>query len=189
MDPIDLRVDTTFSQALRCVEYRLPKPEGLMAPGFVLALGLRYGMIGMAASHHLLLTADPEEERNILAMMECWSNLVEDHVRWDMMHRLPFAGGSNVAHVVGRIAYLPLASYMPLYRRLYPLGAALELVSHAVLAENKSMIYEGWSWFKRGQAMRVFKANLQESVGFAMHFFERREADIEEVPEIVLIGE
>lgn len=189
MDPIDVRVDTAFCQALKCAEYRLPKPDGLRAPGYVLALGLRYGLIGMAACHHLLLTSDTNDEDNILAMMDCWPSLVEDHVRWDMMHRLPFTAGSNVAHVIGRVAHLPLTSYLPLYRRLYPLGAALELVSEAFIHENRGMIFEGWPWFKRRAAMRTFEESMRESVAYARHFFERREADLEEVPEIALIGE
>jgi hypothetical protein len=189
MDPIDVRVDTTFSQALRCVEYRLPSPKGYRPPGYVFALGVRYGLMGMAASHHLLITADDFEEPGVVRMMDSWPNLVEDHVRWDMMERLPFSDGSNVPHLIGRISALPFAAYLPLYRRICPLNLALELVSEAIAEENKGMIYEGWSWFKRKAAMRLFKQTLQESACFAMNFFERRQADLDEVPEIALIGE
>ena len=164
MDPIDVRVDTTFCQALKCAEYRLPRAEGFRAPGYVLALGLRYGLIGMAASHHLLLTSDTEDEGRILTIMDCWPHMVEEHVRWDMMHRLPFTSGSNVAHVIGRVAHLPISSYLPLYRKLYPLGASLELVSEALVEENKGMIFEGWPWFKRRAALRAFQETVRESV-------------------------
>ena len=189
MDPIDVRADTTFTQALRCVEYRLPSSNGYRPPGYVLALGVRYGMIGIAAAHHLLITAEDHEESGVVSMMDSWSSLVEDHVRWDLSHRLPFTTNSNVPHLIGRISALPLRAYFPLYKRLCPLSRALELVAEALALENKAMIYEGWSWFKRKSALKMFEATMQESADYAMHFFDRRQADLDEVPEIALIGE
>jgi hypothetical protein len=189
MDPIDVRADTTFTQALRCVEYRLPKAEGYRPPGYVFALGLRYGMIGMAASHHLLITSEDCEERDVLDMIGCWPEAVENHVRMDLYNRLPFTPGSNVPHLIAKIASLPLQAYLPLYRRLCPLSRALELVGEAMVTENRGMIYEGWSFLRRKAAMRSFESTLRDTDEYALHFFERRQADLEEVPEIVLIGE
>jgi len=189
MDPIDVRADTTFAQALRCVQFRLPNPDGYRAPGYVLALGVRYGMIGIAASHHLLITAEGFEEPRILVMTEAWPGMVEDHVRWEMSLRMPFTTNVNVAHLVGQISYLPLHGYLPLYTRLCPLSRALELVGDALVTENKGMIFEGWPWYRRKSAVRLFQATLRESAQFALHFFERRQADLDEVPEIALIGE
>ena len=82
-----------------------------------------------------------------------------------------------------------MRAYIPLYRRLCPLSRALEIVAATMVSQNASMILEGWSWFRRRAAMRMFQATLRESADFALHFFERRQADLEEVPEIVLIGE
>jgi|GEM_PF-1411777 len=189
MDPIDVRVDTTFSQALRCVQFRLPNADGFRGPGYVLAVGARYGLIGVAAIHHLLLTANDDEESTIVAMFESWQKLVGDHVRWDVAHRLSFPVNRESSMLVGRIAAVPLRGYLPLYRKLCPLSTALELVSEALAADNKAMIREGWNWLGRKTAMRLFRASVRESKGFALHFFERRQADLEEVPEIALIGE
>lgn len=189
MDPIDARVDTAFNQALRCVQYRLPKPEGYRAPGYVFAVGVRYGMVGIAAAHHLLITANDEEESKICAMLDGWPHLVEDHVRWEVLHRLPFATNSSVPRLISRISTLPLRGYLPLYRRLCPLSRAIELVGTALVKENRGMVVEGWPWLKRRSAIRQFQSTLQESNEFALHFFERRQAELEEVPEIALIGE
>jgi hypothetical protein len=189
MDPIDVRADTTFTQALRCVQFRLPRSNGFRAPGYVLALGVRYGMIGMAASHHLLVTSEEHEEPSMISMIECWPNLVEDHVRWDMIHRLPFTTNSNVPHLIGRISALPLRAYLPLYERLYPLSKSLELVGEALIAENKGMIFEGWNWFRRRTALKLFMETMKDTEEFAMNFFDRRQADVDEVAEIALIGE
>ncbi len=189
MDPIDVRTETTFSQALRCAQFRLPRSDGYRAPGYVLALGIRYGMIGMAAGHHLLLSADEDEEQRVFAMMETWSSFVEDHVRWEIAHRVPFPINGNMPHVIGRVSSLPILAYAPLYKRLCPLSRALEIVGDAVVAENRAMIFEGWSWFRRRTAMRLFIETLSETQEFAINFFERRQADLDEVPEIALIGE
>jgi hypothetical protein len=189
MDPIDIRADTTFNQALRCVQYRLPRAEGFRAPGYVLAFGIRYGMIGMSASHHLLLTAEDFEEGRMLSMIDSWPNLVEDHVRWDMAPRLPFPVNSNLPRLIGRISSLPMNAYLPLYRRLCPLSRALEFVGETMFTENRSMVVEGWPWFKRRNAVRLFRATLRDSMSFAGHFFDRRQADLDELPEIALIGE
>lgn len=189
MDPIDVRADTTFTQALRCVEYRLPSPEGFRAPGYVFALGLRYGLLGVAASHHLLITSETYEEMSVLATIESWPVFVEDHVRMDIAHRLPFATNSNIPRLVGQVAGMPIRAYLPLYRRLCPLAAALAIIAEGITSDNRAMVFEGWSWVRRKAAWRMFGASVEESKRYAMHFFERREADLEEVPEIALIGE
>lgn len=189
MDPIDVRADTTFTQALRCVEYRLPDPEGFRAPGYVFALGLRYGLLGVAASHHLLITSETYEEMSILATIDSWPLFVEDHVRLDVARRLPFATNSNIPQLIGQVAAMPIRGYLPLYRRLCPLSVALGIVAEAIARDNKAMIFEGWPWFRRKAAWRIFGASVDESKSYALHFFDRREADLEEVPEIALIGE
>ncbi len=189
MDPIDVRADSTFTQALRCVQFRVPQPYGFKAPGFVLALGVRYGMIAMAAAYHLLITADDDEEGAIMEMIDCWPRLVEDSVKWDLSTRLPFAIDSSVPSFIGRIAELPLRAYLPLYRRLCPLYQSLDLVGHSLAHEHRSMIFEGWPWLKRRVASNLFENTWRESAEFALHFFDRRQADLEEVSEIALIGE
>ncbi len=189
MDPIDVRVDTTLALGLRCVEYRLPSADGLRGSGYTLALGLRYGMIGVAAAHHLMITASDNEEQAVLAMVEIWRSMVEEHVRWDVAHRLPIPTSVGIAELIGKISAAPLRSYFPLYRRLCPLSYALELVGSTMTADNKPMVVEGWAWYRRKAALKVFVAALHESKEFALHFYERRQADLDEVPEIVLIGE
>lgn len=189
MDPIDLRAETTFSQGLRCLEYRLPSMEGFRPPGYVLALGVRYGMIGVAAAHHLLTTSGEREQDRALEMAESWPGLVVEHVQEAMRHRLPFATNSQVPRLVGSISSMPLRAYIPLYKKLCPLSRALELVGEAIAAENRPMIFEGWSWFKHKSALRIFRQELDKSRHYGLNFFERRQADLEEVPEIALIGE
>lgn len=189
MDPIDTRIDRTFAYALRCVQYRLPQANGFRPPGYVLALGARYGIIGVAACHHLLVTADSQEMPWILDTIDEWPRIVEDHVRWDIGQRFPFTTNQSIPQLIGRVSSLPFQTYLPLYKKMCPLAIALDEVGQTIASENKAMIYEGWSWFKRKSALRVFLASLHESKEFGLHFFERRQADVDEVPEIALIGE
>ncbi|HTQ09565.1 MAG TPA: hypothetical protein VMI31_05795, partial [Fimbriimonadaceae bacterium] len=171
MEPIDVRVETTFAQALRCVQYRLPSPDGFRSPGFILAVGARYGLIGVAAVHHLLLTAaNDAEEKPILDSIESWETLVTDHIRWDVAHRLPFAVTRESSQLVGRVASLPLRSYLPLYRRLCPLSMALELVGQALASDHRTMVWGGWGWLQRKAAMRCFRSSVRESKEYAIHF-------------------
>jgi hypothetical protein len=189
MKPIEERADIAFMQGLRCVEYRIPKAERLREPGYLLALALRYGLIGVAATHHLLLSADPDEESDVLALMRCWPRMVEDHVRWDVLHRLPYEELRAAPALIGRLAYKPLGTYLPLYRKLFPLEQALRVACDEYCQGHRSSIGEGWLWFLRPLGAKKFRQLCEESRDFALHFFERREAGLDELPEIALIGE
>jgi hypothetical protein len=189
MKPIYERADIAFMQALRCVEFRIPKIGRLKRPGYLVALGLRYGMAGVAASHHLLITADDDEEIELLDLIASYPRMVEDHVRWDVEHRLPIEESKMLPIYLARLSAHPLETYFPLYRRLCPLDYCLKSVAEAYVAEHESAIRDGWGFFQRGRAMREFSALAEQSAYYAKHFFERRQADLEEVPEIALIGE
>ena len=189
MKPIDERVDVTYMHALRCVEYRLPLSSSLKRPGFVFSLGLRFGLIGAAASHHLLIEADDQEEREALNLIQNWPCIVEDHVRWSLISRFPFEPSPSLPSLIGRLSYRPLQTYLGLYRRLCPLEYSLSIARDEYFRDHPSAMTEGWSWFRRRSAIETFKQVADESVRYALHFFERREADLEELPEIALIGE
>jgi hypothetical protein len=189
MKPIEERADIAYMQALRCVEFRIPKADGTRQPGYLVALALRYGLVGMAATHHLLLSADLDEEPDVLALMRCWPRMVEDHVRWDVLHKLPFDDLRAAPSQVGRLAYKPMATYLPLYRRLYPLEQCLNACIEEFRQAHSPSVAEGWLWFLRPLAFRHFHRLCQESHQYALHFFERREANLEELPEIALLGE
>jgi|SRR5579862_5156712 len=189
MDPIDVRVDMAFAQALRCVEFRLPGQDGFRASGYLLSVGARYGLVGIASFHHLLITASEEEEGGIMSHAATWQGMVEDHLQWEVAGRLAIPINREASRHAGRIAALSLRGYYPLYRKLWPLVSVLDRVGEAIISENREMITEGWPWLKRKHAMNLFRLSLADSIAFALHFFERREASLDEVPEIALIGE
>jgi hypothetical protein len=189
MKPIYERADIAFMQALRCVEFRIPKLGRLKRPGYLVALGLRYGMIGVAASHHLLITADDDEEVELLDLIASFPRMVEDHVRWDVEHRLPIETSKMLPIYLAKLSAHPLEIYFPLYRRLCPLDHCLNHVIDAYTREHDSAIRDGWNLFQRRRAMKDFQDAAEQSATYAKHFFERRQADLDEVPEIALIGE
>jgi hypothetical protein len=171
------------------LQYRLPKPRGFKPAGYVLALALRYGLVGVASSHHLLITAEEGDEASILEIIGQYGERVEDHVRWELGEELPFAAQSALPHVIGRLATLPIEAYLPLFRKLVPLDVCLNLIIDKIASDHLEMVVEGWSWWRRKKAMAKFREVAQESANYAYHFFERRQADIDEVPQIVLLGE
>jgi len=189
MKPIDEKVDVNFMQALRCVTYRLPQRYDLRRTGYAFALGLRYGLIGAATSHHLLVNCEATEEHQVLGLVHHWPAMVEEHVRWAVIPRLPFQPSPAFPSLVGRLAYRPLQSYLALYRRLCPLEQALHIATEIYVQDHPSAAHEGWPWWARAKAVRRYREASEDSIRFTQRFFDRQELDLEEVAEIAILGE
>jgi hypothetical protein len=189
MRPIHARAEGVFSQALQCVQYRIPGLYALRPVAFAHALGLRYGLIGMAGCHHLMITADPREEMELEADFLGWQDAVAEHVRFEVAPMLPFETLTAFPSVVGRFAAEPIYSYMAQQLRLLPFDYYLEIGLSDYEADHKRFASHGWPFWQKRKAARAFHAANRESLEYARHFLKRREADLEEVPEIVLLGE
>ena len=189
MKPIEYRSDIAFMQALRCVEYRVPQMGNLRKQGYVLSLGLRYGLVGIAATFHLLETASSEDEKVIMLFTQSWPRIVEDHVRFEIQHHVPFPVDLAFPVAVSRCAERPLRIVAPLLQRLCPLDTCLQEATDQFVAENMYGIRLNWPLFGRRKALEEFRKHSQLSTSYALHFFERRQYDLEEVPEIALLGE
>src|SRR5438874_13833042 len=80
MKPIQERAELVLFQALRCVQFRLPKMPGLTPASYLYAMSLRYGLVGAAGSHYVLELADLREEREVrFLLQQYWPRLVESH--------------------------------------------------------------------------------------------------------------
>jgi len=189
MRPIEERVDLVFLQALRCVEYRIPRQTGLRRPGDVLALGLRYGLMGAAAAHYLILTSTEAESEELGDLFTAWPSMVEDHVRWEIRHRLEFTASDAMPMLLGRLAKRPLQIHLSQHPELVPLQRCLEIAVEEFSREHASSIVAGWPLFARRKARRIFDQVGDDSLSFAVRFYERREYGIDEIPEIALIGD
>ncbi len=189
MRPIEQRTDQAFGQALKCVEFRLPVRFGFGPEALQFALGLRYGLVGVAAAHYLLLSSPGCEEQEVLRNLRTYGYLVEDHVRRDVVRRLPHPTDLAYPQRVGQLAREPLMAYIPLYRRLCPLELSVNLVQDDFSQTYKGQIVSQANFFGRRALYRAFQSASWESTAFAMSFFERRQADLEEVREIALLGE
>lgn len=189
MRPIEYRTDLNFMQALRCVEYRLPRQGSMHRSAYMHAVGLRYGLMGAAASHFLLLGARDDEEMPLMESIANWPLAVEEHFRWEVMTRLPLDPTPLLPTNLANQAYMPVVTYLDMYRRLCPLDECLNSAVDRYVKENADEIRSGWSLFANPRPMRDFKETARESVRFALLFFERRQAGLEEVPEIALLGE
>ncbi len=188
MKPIDDRADIAYMEALRCVAYRIPVRGEMKESSYQIALGLRYGLVGVAASHFLLLGADPEEESEVISFIRSWPHMVEEDVRYVMADRLPLTRTEGLPARISQLALQPLRQYLPLYRQFVPLERCLKLISDRFVQEHDAMI-RGPIWLAHRLARRDFRTIAEDSVRFAASFFERREYGLEEVREIALIGE
>lgn len=189
MRPIEERVDSVFWQALKCVEYRIPRRTDLKRPGLLLSLGLRYGLMGAAAAHHLILTSTEAESEELGALFFSWPGMVEDHVRLDVRHRLPFLCSETMPMLLGRLAKRPLQIHLSQHPELVPVRRCLEIVVEEFTREHESAITAGWPFYARPRARRIFSEVAQESLAFAKRFYDRRECGIAEIAEIALIGD
>lgn len=190
MSPIERRADHDYLQALRCVEYRLPKISVLRAPAYLLSVALRYGLTGAAATYHLLLSAsDVEDEVRVVTLSQAWPDMVTEHVRQSMRHRLPFQTDLFVAESVGQLSYQPISNALRLIRLGSSLDQALAVAADVFAREYRKIVVSGAPLLKRGKLRHEFCTISENSVAFALNFFDRRQAELEEVPEIALIGE
>lgn len=189
MKPVHARAEQVFKAALRCVQYRVPRLYSLRPMGFAHALGLRYGLIGLAGCHHLMLSADPRDEIELEADFLGWQDEVAEHVRFEVVPALPFSTLVAFPSVVGRFATEPIYCYMAQRLRLLPFDYYLEIALSEYEAEHKKHAIKGSPLWARRRAAKSFHAANRESLAFARNFLERREEDLDEVPEIVLLGE
>lgn len=188
MDPIEIRADANFHQALLCVEYRRIHSAGLKPAGYTVATALRYGLVGSAAANNLLLTSHEEILSGLKGGIEHWRRLVEEHVATTMSRDAPF-DNPNAPALIGSIASAQMKSFLILYRRGVGFAECLAILGQLALSEHKGMIGEGFPWYRRRQATRRFRITVMESTRFAINFLERRQVDLDEVPEIALLGE
>ncbi len=189
MKPIEDRADVTYMEALRCVQYRVPALGAMTRPSYLVALGLRYGLIGVSASHHLLLASEASEESDVVAFMRSWPHMVEDHLRLDLAPKLPVMPCEEVYSKVSYLAHQPLRHYMSMWRQGVPLERCLEVIVRRFDREHEAIVRRPWFWPRRGRADADFRDAAQSSILYALHFFERREAGLDEVSEIALLGE
>lgn len=177
-------------QALVCVENRLPRVGRLPEAGYVLALALRYGLIGAAATYDLLQNAESwEDEREVLGHARRWPETVEEHVWQRVRHKLKFPTDFSFPWMIGRLSFLPVRVTLGLHSKCWPLEKILPAASERFEADYRHLVSSGAPFFARRKIRQEFCTLGEKSVDFALHFFERRQAELEELPEIALLGE
>jgi hypothetical protein len=184
------RAGIEFSQALLCVEYRVPKPGILRGPGYLLALSLRYGFIGAAAAFHLMFsTADDNEEQEVLSLAGCWTGRVTEHLLGPMRTKLPIRVDETVAQAVANISIQPVTTTLKLFHYGCPLEEVFCAVHEQIAEDYRTVIRSGAPLFRSKKFDQEFQAISDKSIEFGLHFLDRRQAGLEELPEITLIGE
>lgn len=189
MKPIDDRADVAYMEALRCVGFRVPALQGMNPASYAVALGLRYGLVGISASHHLLLNSEPGDESAVFGFIRSWPLMVEEHLRSDLAQRLPLAASEDLFITVSHLAHQPLRQYLGMWRQGVPLERCLSIVADRFVQQHEGQKRKPWFRMGRRKQTDRFRVEAENSLLFAMHFFERREAGLEEVSAIALLGE
>ena len=189
MRPIDERLDVEFSQAILCVEFRLPTTEHLGRIGYIHTLALRYGMIGVAAAHNILANSDRNERLAFIERLPAWTDFVEEHARWELASQLPVSINASTPSWIARQSSEPFQVYIPMQRRGYPLDECLRAVQEDYMLVATQAVRRELSFFRRRRAIQEFVAIADESRRYAENFFERRQCMLDEVPEIALLDE
>ncbi len=176
-------------QALRCVEFRSRLEPELTPLGTSLALGLRYGLVGITAFHHLLITSEDAEEPEVAAAMEGWGDVVEDHFRFEVRPRHGPGSFDLTPGEIGALSTESLRLFVPLYVRLLPLEHMLTAIAERYMAKHRRAITGSFNPLTRRRRLEAFRRSADTSISYALNFFERRQVGLEEVREIALIGE
>lgn len=190
MKRIEQKVGETYMMALRCVEFRIPAGSAMRTPAYLLALGLRYGLVGAAATHHLLLDSrDEDEMQEVLDAATCYPDMVEEHLVQFVEEKLPVSIQPEAPYMIGRIAYRPLSLAVASFDKFVPIDVTLQRVARSFGRENKRAMFVGTPILRRRRTLAEFQVVAEKSALYALNFFERRQAELEEVPQIALIGD
>ena len=188
MRPIHDRAGVTYDQALKCVRFRVPRWGEWDSTAYLTLLGLRYGLVGVAASHALVLSTDPGEEHELMAEMRGWPDRVQGACE-ELRDRSGEFLSPEAARGVARCAYEPIEVYVPQCRCLGSLERSLALALDEFLDHHSRDLTHGTRWLKKRRAMAQARQNAEQSGRYALNFFERRRAGLEEVREIALLDE
>lgn len=181
--------ESAMVQGLKCVQFRLPSSPPLRPEAYTCALGLRYGLVGGAAAYYALDMSEPGDERELRFLFQYWPHLVTEHFRGEVAHRVPFDTDDMTAITVGKLAGGALKVCIALRRQLLPLERVLEISSEVFRRNHRREITADMWLLKRRGAAKQFHAVADESIRYAANFFDRRQAGLPEVSEIVLLGE
>ncbi len=153
------------------------------------ALGLRYGLVGTAAAFYALETADSQDERDLRNLFQQWPVMVAEHFQKEVAYRLPYDPDEETSLLVGKLAGTPIRLGLALRRQFLPLQRVLEIASDRYHGYHKSDIVSDTWLLGRPRARKDFKLATDESIQFALMFFDRRRCGLEELSEIALLGE
>jgi hypothetical protein len=147
-------------------------------------------LIGAAATHHLLLTADDETEvQQVLDAVARWPDMVEEHLVQFAAIKLPIPISAATPYMIGRLSYRPLSAAIGEFETVRPLRETLGVISARFTKDCRRAMFVGCPLWRRRKTLAEFSSTSEKSVFYAINFFERRQACLDEVAEIALIGE
>ncbi|CAN5623583.1 hypothetical protein BH11ARM2_BH11ARM2_20530 [soil metagenome] len=177
-----------FEQGLASASHHLPAND-LDRESWLALTGLRYGLSTCASTHALLTSGEVDDEVWVLDQLGEVAETVSDHFTEHSIARAPSPLDSSSAWRVGAMAQSVADDYAPLVHRVPSLGLALRLVSESFCDARRKAVLASIPFLRRREGRKRFDRAVRDSVIFAEKLYERRLLDLEEVPEIALLGE
>ena len=188
MKSIQSTTQRAFRQALACASYRRPDRDAPPARSLACAHRLRYGLFACAAAHALLQRSQNEEEIWILDYLGEIGDDIVDHFAHHAFSKLSPSVDSASAWRVGEMAQMVADDFAPLAQRVADLQRGSSW-SRSPSVDIRLRKCSRPSPFGDAGKPGSDSRRCNRILSFAERLYERRLMDLEEVPEIALLGE
>lgn len=189
MKSIQSKTQRALEQALDGASFHVPWSEASSAESWLALVGLRYGLFTCAAFHALLADAQSDDEIWVLDSLTEVAGPVAEHFTKHVLPHAPAGIDPSSAWRAGEMAQLVTDDYAPLFHRVPGLELALGLTTESFCEARMRSVLATYPVWQRLAAKKRFQGAVHASLRFAQSHYERRLLDLQEVPEIALLGE
>jgi hypothetical protein len=154
-----------------------------------LTVCLRFGILGIGASHYVLKRASNSERISLLSELRRFGTMIREHLEENRIseysHQISPGCSRQAQEIYGEL----FDRYVTLSNLNGPLDLVLSILVEEFVQKHSAQCGKRLILFRNRRLERAFDVQAQRSLQFALNFVERRSYDLEELPEIALIGE
>jgi hypothetical protein len=191
MRPIDFKIDSSLTQALTCGEYRFPKAGSMSPLSYDLSVSLRFALLGIAACHFALKDCPPQEQDEHFPELRFFGTMIREHLDQERVLCVSIPPTfSNDSLELAQATFAEIFDrYVELRTFRCPLDLAMNIIVEEFTERSKPYLKSKYRFWGSKKGLQAFQIESEKSHRFALNFYERRHYELEELPEIALIGE
>jgi hypothetical protein len=178
-----------YHQALRCVAFRLPLDVPMSSAMVEGVLGLRYGLIGATAVFPMLQEGFDRQGDVPTYLATEFPAAVERHLLQEVDANLRKRGILVSSERIRDMVAFCMNVFLNAVERKMSLPNALAETADAFAEHYNRTIARGVPLWQRPGLKQKLDDQAKHTLRFCGNFFQRRLHDLEEVPEIALLGE